>query len=158
MRTSLSKILPGTLLAATMLVSAVAWSGGPHPGMGPGFGDGRMLMHLADKLELSDTQRGEIRTLVSASRDSGKADFERMREIDKSLRDMRTAFNADEARKLSTELGEISARVAYRMAETNAGVYAVLTPEQQAELDAMAAKRPERGERKGPPPPSSEAE
>ncbi len=150
----LLKTLPGTLLAGVMLVSASAWSMGPHDGprMGPPDPDA-MMERMTKDLNLTDEQSAKITELMNSGRAEGKADRKRMHEIYESLRSMRSAFDEAEARKLTDELGQISSRMAYRMASHGAQVYAVLTPEQRTQLDAkmekMQARMEQRGERRG---------
>ncbi len=159
MTTTMQKIVPATLLAALMLLSAVGWSGEhPRGGEGPRPDDGRMLMRMVGDLDLSDEQKSQLKTLLKESRDAGSEDMERARELQESLRAMRADFDAAKARTLATELGEVSGRMAYRKAEVGAKVYAVLTPEQRAEMDAQAEKRSERKGGKPPRPAAPDAE
>ncbi|TGD74686.1 periplasmic heavy metal sensor [Mangrovimicrobium sediminis] len=148
MKQLISRILPGTVLSAIMLFSAAAWSG-PHgnPHMGPDD-SAPFMARMVDELDLSDEQRTTIQGLVTDAREAGKADHQRMREIHAALKDMRTSFDEDKARALTDELGEISARMAYRMSSTGAGVYAQLTPEQQTELDARMEQMQARAEKR----------
>lgn len=144
MKRTLWKILPGPVLAGIMLVSAVAWSDG-HP-RGTDGHPAPMLSRMAEHLQLDESQQEQIGALLQSAREEGEADHSRKLELHDALREMQTDFDADEARALSSELGEISARGAYRMAETRSGIYALLTAEQRAQLGDMMAQREERRE------------
>ena len=146
----LLKTLPGTILAGAMLISATAWSMGPQDGqrMGPPE-PGKMLERMTRDLDLTDQQSAQISALITDGRAAAEADRKRMHGIYDSLRDMRESFDETEARKLTDELGQISSRMAYRMASKGAEVYAVLTPEQRTQLDAKMQKMQARMERRG---------
>ncbi len=142
MNRKLWKVLPGTVLAGMMLASAASWSGA-HP-RGPEGGEGRMPGHVFEQLDLEAEQREQIKTLAESSREESKADHQRRWEIEEALREMRADFNADEAHALADELGAISARSAYRMAQTQSAIFQVLTPEQRTELDQLIEQHKER--------------
>ncbi len=74
MSNSMLKIIPGTVLAAVLLVSAGAWSMGPRPG----FDVDRMLSHIGDELDLTEAQETKIEALVAESREEGKGEPELM--------------------------------------------------------------------------------
>ena len=144
MSNSMLKIIPGTVLAAVLLVSAGAWSMGPRPG----FDVDRMLSHIGDELDLTETQETKIEALVAESREEGKGEPERMMEIRQELKAMNEDFDAGKAQQLADELGAIASRMAYRMASTHAEIYALLEPEQREELAALEERRERRIEKR----------
>ena len=144
MPSTMLKIIPGTVLAAVLLVSAGAWSMGPRPG----FDVDEMMSHMADELDLSETQEAEVQSLVAASREASEAEYQRMMEIRHELKTMNKDFDAGKAQQLADELGGITSRVAYRMVTTHAQIYQLLEPEQREELAALEERRDRRIEKR----------
>lgn len=143
MKHTLSKVIPGSVLMGVLLLSAGAWSMGPPQGRMD-----RMLEHMTEELDLSESQQSRIESLLTEAREQGAADRERMHEIREELKTLRTDFNAGSAQQLADELGGITSRMAYRMASTQAQVYQQLEPEQQAEFEEMSERREERREKR----------
>lgn len=137
------RILPAAALGSVLLLSGTAWSMG-HKGE---FDSERMMAHMADRLELSETQEQQVGELLSQGAQQAKVDHERMREIREALKEQRHAFNAGETQKLADELGEISSRMAFQLTSKHAEVYKLLTDEQRQEMDEMAEKRESRHRR-----------
>lgn len=151
MTTRLKRILTGSALGGILLVSASAWSMGHQSGHDPE----RVLRHMTEKLELSDSQHEQIENLLDEGLGSMKEDRARMGELRDQLKAMRTDFDEDKARGIAKELGEVTSRMTYNMASTQSEVYEMLTPAQREkmdEFDAMREKRmaSRRAEGKGP--------
>ena len=146
MKSVIKKLSTATALSGLLLVSAGAWAGG-HAG---GHNPERMLQHMTEKLELDDTQQDQVEGIVSENLASVQADRERMTAIRDQLKGMRESFDADKAKRLADELGEITGRLAYDMASTQAQVYEVLTPVQREQMDAMQAAREQRMQKRRP--------
>ena len=144
MNDRLLKLIPGTVLMGVLLLSVSAWSMGPPHGRGMD----RMLSHMTQELDLSETQQANIETLLTEAREESAVDRERMGDIREQLKGMRTAFNAGTAQQLADELGGITSRMAYRMASTQAQIYQQLEPEQQAQFEELAERREQRGEKR----------
>lgn len=139
MKRFFARVVPATALVGVMLLSAYAWSGGPR-----GEFDGeRMLEHMAARMELTDSQQQKIAEIFSEGRDSAQADHRRLWEIREALRQQRGSFDAGEARELADELGEITSRMAYDMADRQARIYTLLTDEQRAQFDSFGGHREE---------------
>ncbi|MEP5568925.1 MAG: Spy/CpxP family protein refolding chaperone [Halioglobus sp.] len=144
MSPTLFKLIPGTALISILLLSAGAWSMGPRPE----HNVDKILAHLSDELALSSAQEQQINVLVDESKEAGAADIVRLSEIREQMKAMRNDFDAGKAQQLADELGEISGRMAYRMASTQADVYQLLSPQQRAELTALSEKRDQRMEKR----------
>lgn len=128
---SLPVLVLGSVLAAG---SAIAMD---HRGE---RGEAR-LDKLVEHLDLSDSQRSEVQQIMAASRTAAEQDRQRLAELRQDLHEQVSDFDADEARSLSEELGEVSARMSYRMTEDFSRVYQLLDEEQRGEFDALQAKR-----------------
>jgi len=144
MNRTLARILPTAVLGTAILVSTAAFSMGPRHSLD----SERLLSHMSEQLELSETQEQQIGEIFSSGKAQSEADRERMGEIRDALEAQVSSFNAGEAQKLADELGEITSRMSYQMTSKRAEVHKLLTPEQREELDAMKEQRDERkGER-----------
>ncbi len=141
-----------TSLAAAGLSVALLAAGPsfaePPPG-GHHRGPGNMIEHMADKLDLSDEQQTQIKTIFDQSKEAGEADRERLMELRQGLRANSDSFNASEVKAAADEIGAITSVMTYRRAETQYKVRQVLNDEQRAELDEMMEKGKERMKRHG---------
>lgn len=140
MNRTLTRILPTAALGTALLVSTAAFSMGP----GHKFDAQRMLAHMTEQLELSETQEQQIGEILSSGTEQAKSDRARMGEIREALEAQQSNFNAGEAQKLADELGEITSRMAYQMTSKRAEVYQQLTPEQREEMEEFKQQRAER--------------
>lgn len=140
----LVKLMPGTVLMGVLILSAGAWSMGPPRG----HDVDKILAYMAHELELTQSQQAQVNILVEENSGVGKADQQRLGEIREEMIAMRGDFDAGSAQKLADELGEITARLAYRMASTQAEIYQLLTPEQRQQMLALVEKRDERMEKR----------
>ena len=146
MTNNLGKRLLATTLGLVVLLSAAAWAMGPGGGMD--HDPARMVEHMSRKLDLSDEQKVAVEALVSSSRQASAQDMQRMRELRGEMKAQTNNFEADEARKVADEIGQITGRLVYQAAETRAGVYQLLNDEQRAQMAQMMEKRGEhRGKR-----------
>jgi Spy/CpxP family protein refolding chaperone len=128
------------LLAAASLVLVTAGSSA-QPSVDGGAHLGKMLSHAADELDLSEAQRNEVREQLAGFSASVAADRTRMKELREELQALRVSFDEGKATTLTDEMGQIGARMAYEMAKAEAGIYGVLSAEQQAAFDEMKAGR-----------------
>ncbi len=106
--------------------------------MGGGFGLGR----IAAKLNLSDTQKDQIKTVVQSHRDEWKALADRAASARKALNAAVTADTIDETaiRQASSALAGVQGDIAVARARARAEIFQVLTPEQQAQAKQMEAR------------------
>lgn len=115
--------------------------GGPRGG-GPA---GAFLPPLR-RLELTDEQREQVRTLIGEGREAARASFEETRAARAALAEVVASATVEEERirTLAAELGRLAGDAAVRRAQTYAAVWQVLTPEQQARAAEIEAEREER--------------
>lgn len=123
--------------------------GGPGGMLGP-MGIPGALPMIAERLDLSDPQRDQVRRIMASHRDEMKALGDRSFEAHQALRATVIAEIVDEAaiRARSTEVAAVEADVAVAHARIHAEIWQILTPEQQDEarkLQAAISKQLEEG-------------
>ena len=141
------------VLVTGITVSVVAQPpggpGGPQHGMrrgGPMGGPRGIGLPGLRQLELSDTQREQIRTISQSHRDEMRQIAERTREAQRAL-DAATdgsAVNEADIRARSTALAAALGDGAILRAKINAEIIGVLTAEQQQKLTELRAQREQR--------------
>ena len=131
-------LLGATLIGATA-ISATGWAMS-HQG-GKAHDPARMLAHMSEKLDLSAEQQTEVSSLVAAAKQDNATDRQRMMELRKQLMAQRNNFDADQARKLADEIGQVTGNMVFRASATWSQFYQLLNAQQRTELDALIAKR-----------------
>ena len=131
--------LIGAAAATALAASAAVWSMGP--GGGGDHDPGRMLAHMADKLDLTAAQQASAEELLSASREANQADRQRLQVLRQQLQAMRGDFDAGKAQGIAEEIGQITSRMVFQSSKTWSGVYQLLDAEQREELDTLMAQR-----------------
>lgn len=155
-RTLILTITAAAVIAATGIVFAQQGPGncdgsGPHGRMGGPGGGGfgghgqhgflRMLPRLADKLDLTEDQQTQIQAIV----DAGKPEIEALREQAQTARDeFRELYpmgSFDEATFRTHFENQAQYHVEMQLIGANmiSQAWAVLTPEQQEELEELRA-------------------
>ena len=139
------------LLAAALPALAQPGGHGPHGGSGPGGMDHHRLEHMAQRLELSDGQREELKEAFAARFETGAETRRGLSEARQRLDDQIHAASFDEAaiRKAAGALAALEAEVAVERARQAQKMRQILTPEQLAKLEEMRGER-RRFERRGP--------
>lgn len=123
---------------------------------GPG-GPGGLMLPLG-RLDLTETQRGQVRNVMEQNREASRTAGARLREVRAALQDAMTAevVNEGAIRAVATELANAEGDVAVQRAFVRSQVWQLLTPDQQAtalEVEAemkerMGQRRTRRGERR----------
>ncbi len=126
---------------------------GPGDGFGPGRGFGRgrggpfgpMVMRGLRQLNLTEDQRGQLKSVMDSHKDEFKAIGERMMAAREALGDLVTSDAADVTaiRAKAAAVAVVEVDAALLRARVHAEVFALLTPEQQEKAKAM------RGQAKG---------
>jgi Spy/CpxP family protein refolding chaperone len=124
-------------LAAAVLVliplaaTAQRFGHGPGGGFGPGFRMGRM----AERLELTDDQLGQIRGILEARREQFEPLMAEQAQLRRELREAihGEAYDEGLVRDVAGRLGESGVEIAVLRGRVAQEVMTVLTPEQQAE-------------------------
>ena len=122
-------------IALIAMAALVAGVGLEAQGRGGRGGFGGTLRYL----DLTGDQRESIRTIVREHRENGAASRQALRAAQQTLRDAVTAevVNETTIRAAAAEAASLRADAAVRRAEMNAGVLAVLTTDQRAELSQL---------------------
>lgn len=148
------------LLAALALIlpaTATAQQGPRHQDGGHGhFTNPGHILRAADELELSDDQRGEIRTLMEQNRATIKPVREQLQEEGKRLKEM-MADSALERGEVLAQLDRVLAlegQVKRQRAEAFLDIRDVLTADQRAQAQELFEERGQqmrnrRGEHRG---------
>jgi Spy/CpxP family protein refolding chaperone len=121
-------------------LAAGSMSEGGH-GFGPhgGFGPQRLFEHLADRLELNDAQREQVRAILRGRSGEIEAQMHAGAEAGRALHEAVQAELIDEAaiRDRAAELGRVHGEGAILCARIRAEVLPILTADQKAKLKTM---------------------
>ena len=126
--------------------------GGPGRG-GPGRGSPMMLLR---GLDLTETQKDQVKSITQSHADERKALGDRARTAHQALQAAITAESVDEAliRQRSADVAAVEADMAVAEARAHAEVWQILTSEQKArakEFQARAQERMKNGPQGGGP-------
>lgn len=123
--------------------------GGPGGPGGPGgFGQGLMVRQL----NLTDAQKDQFKTITQQHRDQNKATMERLRTAMDAARKAVQTMPVNEAliRSTTQDLADAQAEAAIQRAHLQSELYALLTPDQQAQAKKLQAQRESRMQRERP--------
>ncbi len=135
-------ILLAVLSLAVFATTAQAHRGGP-PGMfggglGGGFGGpGLMIEHMADHLDLDDTQRAEVQNIVEAA----KPEFEALREQLRANREALESLASDDPayatqlNDIAVSNGQLATEGTLLFTRVRNEVHAILSEEQLEKLE-----------------------
>ena len=143
-----------TMAAAVTLTASLAFAA-PHDGFGKGgkrgrHGRGEFGAHMAEKLNLTDAQKQQIKDLNQSFREANKPFFESAHALRMQARDARKANDTAKLDALKPQLEAQREQMKQLHEAQQQKIAAVLTPEQRAQLDAMKAERKQRREQRGP--------
>lgn len=143
--------LLGLALASALAIGSTAVMAAPDAG---GHGDhgwrghhghhGQMMM--LHKLDLSDAQKASVKQIVQADREQNKAPREALRQQRRAFESMtpnQVGYQAAAANLAKAE-GQATQDRVLRKANLRAKIYAVLTPQQQAQAATFMAQAQER--------------
>ncbi len=136
------------VLVAAFSINAQANPRGPGFG-GPGFGipdPTMMIEHMADHLDLDDTQRATIGNIVEAVRPEAEALRERFRENREALRALDTSDPAYDVtlNNLALSQGQLATEAVLLSTRLRNEIQAVLTDEQIAKLERSRSRMKKR--------------
>jgi protein CpxP len=143
---------------ANVYVSAQNSSGAPGPFMGRGRGGpgrggpmgmmGPLGPMIMDRLNLSDAQRSQVKSVLQAHRGDIKAVGDRAFAAHKALEAVISADTVDESaiRARSADVATIEADMAVMRAQIRAEVWQILTPDQQQQAKTLQAQMEQRME------------
>lgn len=139
-----------TALAVTLVLAPALAFAQAAPPAGPAPVPGGPLHHILNQLNLSADQRTSINTIVGAQRQSGEAARQQYMTARQALMQTINAdsFNEAKVREAAAAVAGLEADRAVATARMLHDVRAVLTPEQQAQLQqALKQPMPARGPR-----------
>lgn len=98
---------------------------------------------LAEKLNLSDDQRSQMKVIIEESKPQISALREKMRENRKQLRELsqKTPFNETDVRKLAEAQGDVKAEMIVLRMQQRSQIQALLTEEQRVQMKEMREKK-----------------
>jgi Spy/CpxP family protein refolding chaperone len=139
---------------ASVYVSAQNSSGGPGPFMGRGRGGpggpmgmlGPLGPMIMGRLNLTDAQRDQVKSVVQAHSSDMKAVGDRAFAARKTLEAVISADTVDESaiRARSADVATIEADMAVMRAQIRAEIWQILTPDQQQQAKTMQAEMEQR--------------
>ena len=100
MKSSVGKRIAAASIGVLVSLSAAAWAMGPRGGMD--HDPGRMLTHMADRLDLSDAQQEQVKSIVEGGMEQSGADRKRLEDLRGQLKAMRDDFDQGQAQKIAT--------------------------------------------------------
>ena len=138
--------------AGVMVVSASLAFAMPQEGRG-GWGHrggkrGFMSEKLAQKLNLTDAQKQQIRDLNKAFRQDNKAFFQSVRQTRQEFHAAKQANDTAKLQSLKPTIESQMAQMKQLREAQDAKVLSVLTPDQQAQFKALKAQRAEKWQQK----------
>ena len=123
---------------------------GDHAGhMGTGDDHGKMMGHMAEKLELSEAQKVQMKQLHEGFSTQHAPFRESMQATMTQLREARQSGDTARAQQLAAELEGQRAQMQTQRQAMHEQMLTILTPDQKAKLEAMKAEKQNRkGEQK----------
>jgi Spy/CpxP family protein refolding chaperone len=146
-----SRIFFLTAVLATLVTAGVVHGQSPDRRGGPGGrgpGGARAAGLPVAELNLSDEQRAQFRALSEQYRTQAQPVVERLNAARAAQRKAVETMPADEGliRSTTQELAEAQTEVAIHQARLRGELFALLTPEQQAQATRLLAERKARGQ------------
>lgn len=166
------KKVSGLLILLSVFMVPVLWAqpgqgNGPRPGNGPGnqggaaWGKGQgfrqwdrmgpggllgMQFNLRGlwRLDLSDAQKEQIRSLFEGMREETRELMEELRDVRSQLNDLPLdeSFDASALEALAQQQGALTAQLTVASKQLQHEIYLLLTEEQRAELEQMGQRGP----------------
>jgi Spy/CpxP family protein refolding chaperone len=133
-------------IAVTALGAAVAFAAPQHEG-GKAWGHGHRHMHgvfskrLAEKLNLTDAQKAQVKDIMKASRQENKAFFQQSRADMKAFFEAKKAGDTAKMDALKPTVQSDRAQMKAIRASEETKIASVLTPDQNAQWQQLKAQR-----------------
>jgi len=132
------------LMASTIVKSQTAEDAPPPPPMhGHGFGmHGQMMGFFARKLNLTDDQKAQMKTIMEKERPTMKPLMQQDQQIEQQLRQyVEGTFDEAKVQALAAQKAQIQAQMTIAQTRTHNEMYQVLTADQKAQLKQLQADR-----------------
>lgn len=141
-------IVTAAIAAAGLVSIPMLQADPPAGGFGQCMREG-FREHMAQELNLTDTQKSQIEAILKEQEPVVKPLIEQLVKERHALRDVISATPVDEAaiRAQSAKVAAVEANLAVARAQTKARIAPLLTPEQQAKAKELRAKHEERMQR-----------
>lgn len=127
-------------LGASLAIAAPQAQNGNPGWQGHGHHRGMMSEQLAQKLNLTDAQKAQIRDLNKAFREQNKAFFESARATFKEYRAAKKANDTAKMQQLQPTVDANRAQMKQLREAQRAKISSVLTPEQRTQLEQLRAQ------------------
>jgi protein CpxP len=128
-------------LSGTMAFAAIDSDGGKAWGHGGHGRHGAMGAHLAQKLNLTDAQKDQMKALHRGFREDNKAFFQTMRQTRQEMRAAREAGDTAKVESLKATFQSQRAQLKQLHDAQQEKFLAILTPEQRTQFDTLKAER-----------------
>lgn len=114
-------------------------------GFGGKFGEG-MFLRMAEKLNLTDEQKTQVKAILEDSKTRIKPLMESLRENHKQIENLGTdgTFNEEQVNQIANKQAETTKQLIIEKEKTKAQIFAVLTPEQRTQATQMKEQMKER--------------
>jgi protein CpxP len=133
--------------AAVLALSSTLAFAAPHQGGAEGGRQGRHGKHgfnaerLAQKLNLTEAQKAQLKAQAETFRAQNKAFFESNRETFQQYREAKKANDTAKMQSLQSQVDAAREQMKSLRQTERQQFLSVLTPDQRAQLDAMQAER-----------------
>lgn len=134
-------------LSATLAIAAPhgGMKGGKHGRHGGGFGQ-----RMAEKLNLTDAQKQQMRDLQKSFRENNKQVFADAHALRKEMRAAKEAGDTAKLESLKPQMEAQRAQMKQLHDAQQTRILTILTPEQRTQWEAMKAEREQRRGERGP--------
>lgn len=149
----MKKLTKWTTMAAVVALSTSLAIAAPHGPKGEGrqgrgmhgegmmMGEGRMGERMAQKLNLTDAQKEQIKTIRQSFREKNKAFFDQAKATREQMREARRAGDTAKADQLKAAMEQNRTQMNHLRQQLHAEIAKVLTPEQREEFAKMQEQR-----------------
>lgn len=132
-------------LAAALVVGGFIYQANAFERPGPGRTRGMFLQRAAEKLDLTESQKAQIKTQLKAEQDTLKQLLKRLHDARQELRETIHASDATEARvrAASAKVADVQADLAVERLKLHGKIAPILTGEQKAKIAEFEARMDE---------------
>jgi Spy/CpxP family protein refolding chaperone len=113
---------------------------------GRGFSGGHPFLKMAEKLNLSEEQKTQIKTILEDAKTRIKPLMETIRANHQAIEQLGKdgVYNESEVTRLANAQAETTKQLIIEKEKTKAAIFAVLTPEQRTQAEQMKSEMKER--------------